>query len=62
MADSALKHTTTVSLFWSFVDKFGQQIVNLATGIILMRILDPAEYGSLLSPASLSTAVLPVHC
>ncbi|MCE5206279.1 MAG: lipopolysaccharide biosynthesis protein [Porphyromonadaceae bacterium] len=45
MADSALKHTTTVSLFWSFVDKFGQQIVNLATGIILMRILDPAEYG-----------------
>ncbi len=45
MADSALKHTTTVSLFWSFIDKFGQQIVNLATGIILMRILDPAEYG-----------------
>lgn len=45
MADSTLKHTTTVSLFWSFVDKFGQQIVNLATGIILMRILDPAEYG-----------------
>ena len=45
MADSTFKHTTTVSLFWSFVDKFGQQIVNLVTGIILMRILDPAEYG-----------------
>ena len=45
MADPTLKHTTTVSLFWSFLDKFGQQIVNLATGIILMRILDPSEYG-----------------
>ncbi|MDD4630691.1 MAG: lipopolysaccharide biosynthesis protein [Proteiniphilum sp.] len=45
MAESTLKHKTTVSLFWSFADKFGQQIINLGTGIILMRILDPAEYG-----------------
>lgn len=45
MTESTLKHTTTISLFWSFADKFGQQVINLATGIILMRILDPAEYG-----------------
>lgn len=45
MAESTLKHTTTVSLFWSFTDKFGQQLINLGTSIVLMRILDPSEYG-----------------
>lgn len=45
MAESTLKHKTTVSLFWSFVDKFGQQLINLGISIILMRILDPSEYG-----------------
>lgn len=45
MTESTLKHKTTVSLFWSFIDKFGQQLVNLGTGILLMRLLDPSEYG-----------------
>lgn len=45
MAESTLKQTTTVSLFWSFIDKFGQQLINLGTSIVLMRILDPSEYG-----------------
>jgi len=45
MAEPTLKHTTTVSLFWSFIDKFGQQLINLGISIILMRILDPSEYG-----------------
>jgi O-antigen/teichoic acid export membrane protein len=45
MAEPTLKHTTTVSLFWSFIDKFGQQLMNLGISIILMRILDPAQYG-----------------
>jgi len=45
MAEPTLKHTTTVSLFWSFIDKFGQQLMNLGISIILMRILDPSEYG-----------------
>lgn len=45
MAESTLKHKTTVSLFWSFTDKFGQQMINLGTSIVLMRILDPSEYG-----------------
>lgn len=45
MAESTLKHKTTVSLFWSFTDKFGQQLINLGTSIVLMRILDPSEYG-----------------
>ncbi|WP_286849925.1 MULTISPECIES: lipopolysaccharide biosynthesis protein [unclassified Proteiniphilum] len=45
MAESTLKQKTTVSLFWSFADKFGQQLINLGTSIVLMRILDPSEYG-----------------
>ena len=45
MAEPTLKHKTTVSLFWSFTDKFGQQLINLGTSIVLMRILDPSEYG-----------------
>lgn len=45
MTDHTLKDKTTISLFWSFIDKFGQQVVNLVSGIILLRILDPSEYG-----------------
>jgi O-antigen/teichoic acid export membrane protein len=45
MADSALKKKTTHSLFWSFVDKFGQQILNLVSMLVLMNIVEPGEYG-----------------
>ena len=45
MADSALKKKTTVSLFWSFLDKFGQQILNFASMLILMNIVATEDYG-----------------
>ncbi|MDD2513458.1 MAG: lipopolysaccharide biosynthesis protein [Proteiniphilum sp.] len=45
MTEPTLKHKTTVSLFWSFLDKFGQQLINLGSSIVLMRILEPSEYG-----------------
>jgi teichuronic acid exporter len=45
MADSALKKKTTDSLFWSFLDKFGQQILNFASMLILMNIVAAEEYG-----------------
>ena len=45
MAEPTLKHKTTVSLFWSFLDKFGQQLIFLGSSIVLMRILTPSEYG-----------------
>ncbi|HOO95843.1 MAG TPA: lipopolysaccharide biosynthesis protein [Proteiniphilum sp.] len=45
MAEPTLKHKTTVSLFWSFLDKFGQQLIFLGSSIVLMRILSPSEYG-----------------
>ncbi|MDO5665864.1 MAG: lipopolysaccharide biosynthesis protein [Bacteroidia bacterium] len=45
MADSTLKKKTTVSLFWSFLDKFGQQILNFASMLILMNIVATEDYG-----------------
>ncbi len=45
MADSALKKKTTRSLFWSFLDKFGQQILNFASMLVLMNIVVPEAYG-----------------
>lgn len=45
MADSALKKKTTVSLFWSFLDKFGEQFIYLISSVVLMRIIDASEYG-----------------
>lgn len=45
MAEPTLKHKTTVSLFWSFLDKFGQQLIFLGSSIVMMRILSPSEYG-----------------
>lgn len=40
-----LKEKTTKGLFWNFIDKFGQQIFNIVSGIILARILSPDDYG-----------------
>ncbi|WP_298645751.1 lipopolysaccharide biosynthesis protein [uncultured Proteiniphilum sp.] len=45
MADSALKTKTTHSLFWSFIDKFGQQILNFVSMLVLMNIVAPDAYG-----------------
>lgn len=45
MADSPLKKKTTVSLFWSFLDKFGQQILNFVSMIVLMNIVATEDYG-----------------
>ncbi|MDD4923078.1 MAG: oligosaccharide flippase family protein, partial [Bacteroidales bacterium] len=43
--EKTLKEKTTSALIWSFIDKFGQQIIYLATGIVLGRILSPDDYG-----------------
>ena len=45
MAESTLKHKTTVSLFWSFTDKFGQQLLNFLSMLIMMNILATEDYG-----------------
>ena len=45
MGNSELKTKTTISLFWSFLDKFGEQLIYLVSSIVLMRIVDASEYG-----------------
>jgi O-antigen/teichoic acid export membrane protein len=45
MHHSELKTKTTKSLFWSFLDRFGEQVIYLASSIVLMNIIDPSEYG-----------------
>jgi O-antigen/teichoic acid export membrane protein len=42
-----LKEKTTKGLFWSFVDQFSAQGISFIIGIIIARILNPADYGML---------------
>lgn len=49
MADSSLKKKTTRSLVWSFIDKFGQQILNFVSMLVLMNIVAPEDFGLLAS-------------
>ena len=44
--NKTLKEKTAYGIFWSFVDKFGQQGLNLVVSVILARyFLSPADYG-----------------
>lgn len=45
MNETSLKQRTITALIWSFIDKFGQQIIYLLSGIILARIVDVADFG-----------------
>lgn len=59
--EKTLKEKTTTALIWSFIDKFGQQIIYLGTGIILGRTLDSKDYGvlgSLLFFIAISTILI----
>lgn len=42
-----LKQRTEKALIWSFVDKFGQQILYFVSGIILANLLTPRDYGKI---------------
>ena len=43
--EKTLKEKTTSALIWSFIDKFGQHIIYIVTGVFLGRILSPNDYG-----------------
>jgi O-antigen/teichoic acid export membrane protein len=45
MGNSELKKKTTLSLFWAFLDKFGEMLIYLISSIVLMNIVEPSEYG-----------------
>lgn len=51
-----LKKTTGKALFWSFIDKGGQQVIQLVFGCILARLLMPEEFG-LIAVLAIFTAV-----
>lgn len=42
---SELKQKTISALFWNFIEKFGQQLLYLLTGMIVARIVTSEEYG-----------------
>lgn len=42
-----LKQKTEKALIWSFVDKFGQQILYFVSGVILANLLTPNDYGKI---------------
>ncbi|MBN2863665.1 MAG: MOP flippase family protein [Bacteroidales bacterium] len=42
---SSLKQKTISGLFWSFSDNAASQLIHFVVGIILARILSPAEFG-----------------
>lgn len=59
--EKTLKQKTTTALVWSFIDKFGQQIIYFVTGIILGRALNPKDYGlvgSLMFFSAISIAIV----
>lgn len=45
MADSELKRKTASGLLWGGIGSGGMQLLNLAFGIILSRLLSPGDYG-----------------
>lgn len=45
MADSDLKNKTAKGLLWGGIGSGGMQLLNLAFGILLSRILTPGDYG-----------------
>ena len=51
MTEPSLKNKTILSLFWSFIDKFGQQILNFLSMLILMNIVATEDYGKINSLA-----------
>ena len=44
---SDLKDKTVKALMWSFIEKFGQQVLYIITGMIVARIITPREYGQI---------------
>lgn len=54
--EKTLKQKTTTALVWSFIDKFGQQILYFVTGIILARKLSSHDFG-LIASLSFFTAI-----
>ncbi len=42
---SDLKKKTVSAVIWNFIEKFGQQILYLLTGVVVARLVSPEQYG-----------------
>ncbi len=42
---SELKKKTVSAVIWNFIEKFGQQILYLLTGVVVARLVSPEQYG-----------------
>lgn len=56
MANQSLKQKTTIGIFWSFIEKFSVQIVQLILSLLIARILNPSDYG-LIGMLTIFTAI-----
>ena len=57
--DSSLKRTVTTNFIWSFVSRWGSQLISFVVSIVLARILEPEMYGTV-ALVTVFTAVLSV--
>lgn len=47
MEENYLKEKVFSSFIWRFAEKFGAQIVSFAVSVILARLIEPSEYGTI---------------
>ena len=47
MEENYLKEKVLSSFIWRFAEKFGAQIVSFVVSVILARLIDPSEYGTI---------------
>ena len=46
-----LKHKTKVGLYWKFIEQFSMYGMQFIIGIVMARLLDPADFGTAALPA-----------
>ncbi len=56
MADNSLRSKTFWGIVWSYIGKFGSQILSLVPAMILARLLGPSQYG-LIAMAAVFTGI-----
>lgn len=56
MATDNLQHKTFYGIIWGFMEKFSMQLVTFCVGIVLARLLSPADYG-LIAMAAVFVAI-----
>lgn len=45
MAEESIKRKAFIGIIWSYINRFGTQIMSIIPSMILARLLSPSEYG-----------------